>query len=786
VAAGDVSASFSLGWTGSDFDPQLTSPGGRVINESTVAPDVEVTQAATSVTITVDAPEAGTWQLQATGVSVPAPEPVTYDVIETGTAVRSELDATNVGAAGAPIVVRFSLTDDSAGLVGGTGEATVTDPSGQVRHFALYDDGAHGDTSPNDGVYGAYVWATDLAGTYQLEVAVAGTRSDGKPIARQESAGLTLGPKLDTDGDGVADASEALLGTDPADALDGAVDWDGDGVDLAEELILGTDYVSWDTDAGGESDQSELAAGRDPRRAADDRAFPPIWLSTQAIDGSRASVSVATADGSGEVRIYRVDDVSRTDLGLKPGAGSTFLDGPVAPGTYQYVALVVAADGSMSAPVVGPTLLLAADVTTPFVRISANDGVWATSSRDARIVFTDLSEPVTEMRLAESEADLAAAPWVPYANPTIFTIGPVAGRHFVLAQVRDAAGNVSNVASAIVDLVDTTPPVSQAGPLPASTSAPSIDVPFAASDDLSGVASVELWSRYRATDADPWGTWTLGPTATGSPIPFTFASGDGLYEFYTIAADGAGNREAPPAAADAATRRTGSDTTAPTSQAGPLNATYATNSISVPFTATDDASGVASVELWVRYRVNETRSWGAWALAAAATSSPIGYTFSWGDGNYEFYTVAVDAAGNREAPPASADVATRRDAIDDAPDFSLDGLAERSSVSGPITFVGGGGAVDDRSSVAVTWRLYGVKSNGQRQKLFDFKPAVATDGAFDSRIESYRLTDGPRTGTYVSYDVEVRVAAGGQTTTRTQRFWVFWCDDGICTGAPAP
>ncbi len=316
-------------------------------------------------------------------------------------------------------------------------------------------DPGPGDTSPNDGVYGAYVWATDLAGAYQLEVAVSGTRADGKPIARQESALLTLGSKIDTDIDGVADAAETLLGTNPTSATDGAVDWDGDGVGLASELITGTDYDSWDTDAGGENDESELAAGRDPRRAADDRTFPQIWLSTQAIDGSRASIAAATSDGTGQVRLYRVDDVARSDLGLKPGAGSTFVDGPVVAGSYRYVALVVAADGSMSAPIVGPTLNLAADVTAPFVRIAANDGVWATTETNVRITFLDLSEPVADRRIAESEAQLQTSTWVPYSNPTTFTINSTAGRHIIYAQVRDAAGNVSNVASAIVDLAPT-------------------------------------------------------------------------------------------------------------------------------------------------------------------------------------------------------------------------------------------------------------------------------------------------------------------------------------------
>ena len=558
VAAGATAVTFGLTWSGSDFDLRLLSPSGRTITETTVASDVHVVQGASNVEITIDDPEAGMWTIQATGVDVPSPEPVSYEVTETGTAVRSELSATARGTAGDPIAVSFALTDDSRGLVDAAVEATITDPAGVERRFSLFDDGGHGDTSPNDGIYGTLAWATELPGSYRVMVTATGTRADGTTVERQEEADVVLGPKNDGDGDGVADVSEALFGLDPGDPSDGSSDFDGDGLGLSPELAEGLDPFGWDTDAGGENDVSELAAGRDPRRSGDDRAFPSVLLAALARDGNLVEVSSATSDQTGQIRLYRFAGTSRVDLGLRPGIDSTFDDGPLGPGTYRYAAVAVAADGAESAPQFGPPVEVAADVTAPFVRISANDGVWATDSRTTRIVFTDLSEPATEMRLAETEADLAAAPWVPYTNPTMFTIGPVAGRHFVLAQVRDAAGNVSNTESAIVDLGDTTPPVSQAGPLDTAYAGDTVDVPFTASDDLSGVASVELWSRYRPTSGDPWGAWTPGPSGTASPITYTFGLA-GFYEFYTIAIDLAGNREAPPEVADAATERVSPD-----------------------------------------------------------------------------------------------------------------------------------------------------------------------------------------------------------------------------------
>lgn len=100
------------------------------------------------------------------------------------------------------------------------------------------------------------------------------------------------------------------------------------------------------------------------------------------------------------------------------------------------------------------------------------------------------------------------------------------------------------------------------------------------------------------------------------------------------------------------------DSTAPVSAAGPLNGTYTGASIAVQYTATDDATGVGSVELWWRYRLDAGATWGAWTLGPNGATSPLNFAFDAGLGLYEFYTVAVDGVGNREDPPTTADAAT--------------------------------------------------------------------------------------------------------------------------------
>ncbi len=84
----------------------------------------------------------------------------------------------------------------------------------------------------------------------------------------------------------------------------------------------------------------------------------------------------------------------------------------------------------------------------------------------------------------------------------------------------------------------------------------SINVDWIATDDLD-LANVSLFYRY-STDNSSWSSWIewdfdnalSGPSATGSFL-FTAPSGEGFYEFYTIAKDSSGNNESAPATADA-------------------------------------------------------------------------------------------------------------------------------------------------------------------------------------------------------------------------------------------
>lgn len=126
------------------------------------------------------------------------------------------------------------------------------------------------------------------------DIPLRGERSAATPVSiRREDGPIAATPSLDeadTDGDGLDDAREAALGTDPllpdsdddgltdrdevdifgTEAL--AADTDRDGIGDAEELLGGaTSPFLPDTDGDGSPDPDEIAAGTDP---ADDASVP--------------------------------------------------------------------------------------------------------------------------------------------------------------------------------------------------------------------------------------------------------------------------------------------------------------------------------------------------------------------------------------------------------------------------------------------------------------------------------------------------------------------------------
>jgi uncharacterized repeat protein (TIGR01451 family) len=189
----------------------------------------------------------------------------------------------------------------------------------------------------------------------------------------------------------------------------------------------------------------------------------------------------------------------------------------------------------------------------------------------------------------------------------------------------------------------------------------SFQITATASDATSGVKTVSLYYRHSGDNAN-WDSWAIYVTSTASPWAWSFTapSGNGYYEFYSIAVDMANNAEQAPTAADA---RCGVDTVAPASSVNTISPYCLTStSFQITATASDATSGVKDISLYYRYSTDNS-SWSAWALYGTDTVAP----WMWsvvapsGSGYYEFYSIARDKATDAESAPTEADTRCRID-----------------------------------------------------------------------------------------------------------------------------
>ena len=214
------------------------------------------------------------------------------------------------------------------------------------------------------------------------------------------------------------------------------------------------------------------------------------------------------------------------------------------------------------------------------------------------------------------------------------------GHYYFVTRARDMAGNVEPLAPEpdCQTIVDTIPPTSSAS-CASLTNQSRIPISFTAADTLSGIASVDLYYSHEHGLAKPAGYSSQESSGT---FEFEFQDGDGLYEFYTIATDMAGNSQLAPSSPDCSVLL---DTVAPETSCESPEAT-SSPSVEVSFTATDAGSGVSETRLL--YRLSGELAWVETGLVSQAGSGTFTFSFPAGAGLYEFKAVSKDQAGNEE------------------------------------------------------------------------------------------------------------------------------------------
>jgi len=136
-------------------------------------------------------------------------------------------------------------------------------------------------TVESDGLFSNavdFALDSDRDGLSDAEEAVLGTDpndpdsdDDGLPDGEEVHVRGTDPLNSDTDGDGLEDGVEILNGLDPLDPADAGADPDGDGLTNAEEIAAGTNRLDSDSDNDGLSDGEEVNVyGTDPLDADTD------------------------------------------------------------------------------------------------------------------------------------------------------------------------------------------------------------------------------------------------------------------------------------------------------------------------------------------------------------------------------------------------------------------------------------------------------------------------------------------------------------------------------------
>jgi hypothetical protein len=242
-------------------------------------------------------------------------------------------------------------------------------------------------------------------------------------------------------------------------------------------------------------------------------------------------------------------------------------------------------------------------------------------------------------------------------------------------------------------MIDSDPPTSAASTLPTYRNALTFDVNYTASDGSgSGLDTVTLWYRL---DGAGWTPFATQPAASSGTFTFTGPS-DGVYEFATTADDVAGNTEPGPGANDTWTIV---DTVRPGSAVAALP-TYETTASFLVSWAPD--GGVADI---VSYTIQYNRGtgWLDWLVGTSVTSAM--FTASPAFGVYQFRSLATDAAGNVEVPPAGNDTWTLVDT--ERPTSAVAGLPTYET---SLTFIVSWGPTGDSLDIA-TYRIE-VNDNG--------------------------------------------------------------------------
>ncbi|MEU8210789.1 glycoside hydrolase family 9 protein [Micromonospora sp. NPDC049044] len=195
---------------------------------------------------------------------------------------------------------------------------------------------------------------------------------------------------------------------------------------------------------------------------------------------------------------------------------------------------------------------------------------------------------------------------------------------------------------------DTTAPTAPGKPAASGLASRSVTLTWAASTDSggSGLAGYEVREVQVGSD-----TVVVRPV-TGTTLTISTLLPATSYEFTVVALDGAGNRSTASPVLTVTTPPTGStDTTAPSTPGTPVASAVTATGLTLAWTPSTDNVGVTGYRV---YREAGTTD----VLVGSPTGSTVAVSGLTASTSYQFYVVAVDAAGNVSAASPGVTVTT--------------------------------------------------------------------------------------------------------------------------------
>lgn len=228
------------------------------------------------------------------------------------------------------------------------------------------------------------------------------------------------------------------------------------------------------------------------------------------------------------------------------------------------------------------------------------------------------------------------------------------------------------------------------------------------------------WSTYSwfADDTDPWNSigWL-----------FTFPDGDGYYRFFSLACD---NDSSVEYFTDNDTI-CGYETMKPSSQVDSLPM-YWYNAVGNPLTLTvtladDEPSGVKNITLYYRYRTSNLSSWNAWTSFDRDEAAPWSWDFDFpfGDGRYQFYSIAYDIAGNGEEPPTSSEYDAECGYETSRPFSQINPISPSTVMVSPLPLTAS--ASDDTKNVTL-WYYYSTENSSWWNPCWSYRKLLVIQG----------------------------------------------------------